>query len=93
MELESYLCLRKKAELLLEMLGGGLQRSEAHVARASALISIKNQNEPSIKRGLYSYNGFMISLTRHHKTKLSTNRELMWPGSCQAVSGMRCTST
>ena len=63
------------------------------VARASELTSIENQSEPSTKRGLYIYNDFMISLTRHHKAKLCTNHELLCFGSSQSVSGMRCTST
>ena len=91
MGLESKIYLRKKAELLLEMLPDGLQTSQ--IARASELTSIENHNEPSTKRGLYIYNDFMISLTRHHKAKLCTNHELLCFGSSQSVSGMRCTST
>jgi hypothetical protein len=66
---------RKKAETLLEMIAGVFQTVGGQVARVSELFSLECKNGSSTERGLYVYNGFMISVIRHHKAKRSTNRE------------------
>lgn len=60
---------RKKAKTLLEMIAGVFQTVEEQVARLSELFSLECENGSSTERGLYVYNGFMISVIRHHKAK------------------------
>ncbi|KAH7247272.1 uncharacterized protein BKA55DRAFT_571177 [Fusarium redolens] len=45
--------------------------------RSPDLLNILVRNHRTSERSLYVYNGYMIYVTRSHKTKRSTNREFV----------------
>ncbi|OAQ59779.1 hypothetical protein VFPBJ_11599 [Purpureocillium lilacinum] len=58
-----------KMLMLLFHLGGG------QGSRISELLTIEHSNTPSRLRGVGFYAGRMFSVTRHHKSRLTTNNE------------------
>jgi hypothetical protein len=59
----------------VEILAGGLYTAYGQLARASELLGLECTNGSSTGRGIYAWNGFLISVIRHHKAKRLTNRE------------------
>jgi hypothetical protein len=57
------------------MIAGVLHTTAGQVTRAVEMFSLEYENGPATERGLYVYNGYIITLTRHHKAKRSINRE------------------
>jgi hypothetical protein len=57
------------------MIAGVLHTTAGQVTRAVEMFSLEYKNGPATEHGLYVYNGYIITLTRHHKAKRSTNRE------------------
>jgi hypothetical protein len=66
----------KAKERLVEMIAGVLYTTAGQVARAVKIFSLECENGPATEHSLYIYNRYLITLTRHHKAKQSTNREL-----------------
>ncbi|KAH7010616.1 uncharacterized protein B0I36DRAFT_401272, partial [Microdochium trichocladiopsis] len=66
---------QKTAERLLEFLAGCFHTTSGQTGRSSELFSLTYQNSAFGERGLYIHNGSVMTLTRHHKAKRSTNRE------------------
>ncbi|KAH7007898.1 uncharacterized protein B0I36DRAFT_343232, partial [Microdochium trichocladiopsis] len=66
---------QRKAERLLEFLAGCIHTTGGQTGRSPELFSLTYQNSALGERGLYIYNGSVMTLTRHHKAKRSTNRE------------------
>ena len=57
------------------MLAGGLHMACGQLARASELLGLECTNGSSTGRGICAWNGFLISVIRHHKAKRLTNQE------------------
>lgn len=65
----------KNTTRLEEMLLGGLHVACGQTPRIRELLSLQVENSPSAKRGIFVWNGYIIYVTQHHKTKRQTNRE------------------
>jgi hypothetical protein len=65
----------KRADALAEMLAGGLHTACGQLPRAPELLGLECANGSSTKRGIYAWNGFLVYVVRHHKSKRMTNRE------------------
>ncbi|KAJ9634892.1 hypothetical protein H2199_008756 [Coniosporium tulheliwenetii] len=65
----------KDAEALLELLLALLYALGGQAPRATEILSLQHCNGQSTERGVYAYNGALIYVTKHHKAKLSTNKE------------------
>ncbi|KAH7118029.1 hypothetical protein B0J13DRAFT_599833 [Dactylonectria estremocensis] len=65
----------KMVTQLEEMLAGGLYTACGQSPRASELLSLRCENGSSTTCGISIWNGFVIYVLRHHKSKRRTNRE------------------
>jgi hypothetical protein len=45
--------------------------------RGTECFSLLHCNEPSAERAIYVYNGYLICITRHHKSRRATNQEFI----------------
>ncbi|KAI5455852.1 hypothetical protein BGZ63DRAFT_409504 [Mariannaea sp. PMI_226] len=61
--------------VLEEMILGGIYIACGQLPRATELLSLETENSPSATRGIFIWNGYMIYIIRHHKSKRVTNRE------------------
>lgn len=60
--------LLKMLMLLFHLTGG-------KAGRITELLTIEHRNTPSRLRGVHIHGGKMLSVTRHHKARLTTNNE------------------
>ncbi|KAF1357150.1 hypothetical protein EJ07DRAFT_129553, partial [Lizonia empirigonia] len=65
----------KKVETFQEAVAGMCYTSGGQFPRVSELFGLECENGPASARGFYVYNSHVFYLTRHHKAKISTNRE------------------
>ncbi|OHW95957.1 hypothetical protein CSPAE12_05386 [Colletotrichum incanum] len=63
------------SEALLSALFALIHLTGGQAARGSELASVKYQNGTSTPRGVYVYSGALVLITRHHKTRHTTNNE------------------
>ncbi|KXJ85123.1 hypothetical protein Micbo1qcDRAFT_224729 [Microdochium bolleyi] len=61
---------QKKAERLIELLAGCIHTTGGQTGRSPELFSLTYQNSALGERGVYIYNGSVMTLTRQHKAKL-----------------------
>jgi hypothetical protein len=66
----------KEKERQVEMIASVLHTTVGQVARAVEMFTLECENGPATERGLYVCNECIVTLTRHHKAKRSTNREV-----------------
>ena len=45
--------------------------------RGTEVFSLLHSNEPSAERAIYVYDGYMIYIIRHHKSRRLTNEEFV----------------
>ncbi|KAL0764704.1 hypothetical protein CaCOL14_012794 [Colletotrichum acutatum] len=63
------------SEALLSALFALVHLTGGQAARGSELASVQYQNGTSTPRGVYVYSGALVLITRHHKTRHTTNNE------------------
>ncbi|KAK0370042.1 hypothetical protein CLIM01_12595 [Colletotrichum limetticola] len=63
------------SEALLSALFALVHLTGGQAARGSELASVQYQNGTSTPRGVYVYSGALLLITRHHKTRHTTNNE------------------
>ncbi|KAE9565912.1 hypothetical protein CGMCC3_g17908 [Colletotrichum fructicola] len=63
------------SEALLSILFALIHVTGGQAARGSELTSVQYQNGTSTPRGVYIYSGALVLITRHHKTRHTTNNE------------------
>jgi hypothetical protein len=64
-------------EQLLECIAGILMTASRQTPRLKELVGIEYTNGPSTERAIYIYQGKVMLLTRHSKSKRSTGREFI----------------
>ncbi|RKK65963.1 hypothetical protein BFJ69_g15821, partial [Fusarium oxysporum] len=69
---QAYLCAH---DAFLKTLMVLIQLDSGQGARVSELLTLEHSNTKSRLRGICIYGGQMFSVTRHHKARLTTNRE------------------
>jgi hypothetical protein len=62
---------------LLEYIAGALMTASGQAPRVKELEGIEYTNTPSTERAIYVYQGQVMYLTRHSKSKRSTGREFI----------------
>ncbi|KAF4473733.1 ATP-dependent DNA helicase tlh1 [Colletotrichum fructicola Nara gc5] len=63
------------SEALLSALFALIHLTGGQAARGSELTSVQYQNGTSTPRGVYIHSGALVLITRHHKTRHTTNNE------------------